>query len=96
MKHFDKAPIILLCLFTGKLLILNEWSYSQAIVLLGLVAVSSIFQIKAKNEEVEELKLLIAAQGKEIEDVRKQNEAVKNHVSGLKLAQQAQKPIQRF
>lgn len=86
-KHFELAPLILLCIFTGKLLVLNSWSYQEAIVLLGLAAVSSIFHLKAKNEDVTRLESMLAAHQTEIDFLKSQNDSVKATISGMKLAQ---------
>ena len=99
MKYFntDKVPVGLLCLFTLKLLALNTWSYPEALVLLALVIVSSIFKVKAQNDEISEIKNLIKSQHLEIQELRTQNEAVKSTVTGFKLAQNVkQQQVNRF
>ncbi len=82
----ENIPIGLLCLFTGKLLLLNTWSFENALVLLALAGVTALFQSKAKNEQIKELKEALAVHTKQFEDNKREMEQLRSHVSGLKLA----------
>lgn len=86
MLYRNNIPIILLALFTGKLLILNTWSFESSITLIALAAVVSIFHWRLKDNEYTEIKALVIEQNKEIEELKKQNESVKNHLAGLRMA----------
>lgn len=94
-KHFELAPLVLLIAFTTKLMIQNSWSYQEAIVLLGLAAISGLFHLKHKNDEMAALEARLENQARDIEFLKSQNEAVKNTISGMKLASAA-KTMPRF
>lgn len=86
MKHSEKLPLILLTLFTGKLLILQTFSYEQALVLLGLAVVAGLFhyistadQLKVINDELKSIKT-------QFEDVKKHQDNLTSSVSSLRLA----------
>jgi cell division protein FtsB len=96
-NKFQYIPMGLLVLFTGKLMILNTWSFESAIVLVALAAVTAIFHYTAKNEEVKEIKALISTLAKDREDLKKEVADLRTHVSGLKIGQaMAIKPAARF
>lgn len=86
MKHLEYAPVILLSLFTTKLLILNSWSFESAIVLAALAGAAALFHLKSKNDEMEALKEQLQAQAKELEDLKKSDEAIRSSIAGLKLS----------
>jgi hypothetical protein len=85
----------LLCLFTVKLLVLNNWSYEQSLVIVALATISAVFHIKAKNNQVESIKLTLEMQSKEIEELKKQSDSIKATISGMKMAHSV-KPVARF
>ena len=96
MKKFNEfAPLVLLCLFTTKLLVLNSWSFESAIVLLALAALSGVFQLKAKNEEIEALKEEILQQKNSILEIQKQTQEVRNAVASVKMSSNI-KPAVKF
>jgi len=94
-RNIELLPLVLLCLFTGKLLFTTFWSYQEAIVLCALTALAGLFYVKAKNEELQELKTAMGAQTKRLEDTERKMEALSNSVSGIKLAN-ASKSVPRF
>lgn len=94
-KHLDKLPLVLLCLFTGKLLVVPGFSYPEALVFAALAGISAVFQLKAKNEDVKSINLLLEQQKSEIEDLKKQNDSIKATISGMKMASSV-KQVGRF
>lgn len=94
MKNTEKIPLVLLCLFTGKLMILNTWSFESAIVLAALAGVVALFQLKAKNDQILSLQKQITGHSEQFEAMKKEMEVLRSHVSGLKLGQ-SMKPAQR-
>jgi hypothetical protein len=82
----EKIPLGLLCLFTIKLLILNTWSFESAMVLLALAGLTGLFQFKANYDEYQEIKNILIKQTEYIADLQKQNESIRNSISGMKMA----------
>lgn len=96
-NKFQYIPMGLLALFTGKLMILNSWSFESAIVLVALASIAGLFHYKQKNDEVQEMKTLIGTLSKTQEDLKKEIIELRNHVSGLKIGQSMSiKPAARF
>lgn len=87
-KYSEHIPVVLLALFTGKLLITQNWSMENAVVLLGLVAVTSIFQLKAKYDQYQDLKNEFKKQKEELELLSKKIEATQSSMMSMKLAAQ--------
>ena len=98
MKHLEKLPLGLLTLFTGKLIILNTWSYQEAIVLLGLATVTSVFHYIASNDQLKVITEQLKEHSQKFEDVKKETENLKTHVSGIKLGAQMKsaQPMMKF
>ena len=82
----EKIPLGLLCLFTIKLLILNTWSFESAMVLLALAGLTGLFQFKANYDQYQEIKNTLIKQTEYIADLQKQNESIRNSISGMKMA----------
>lgn len=94
-SNIEFAPLALLCLFTGKLLILSTWSFENALVLTALAAISAVFHIKAKNDDLKAINLLLEQQKNEVEELKKQVDSVKSIVTGMKMASSV-KQVGRF
>ncbi len=85
MKKTELIPIVLLCLFTTKLMILNTWSFESAIVLASLAGVVCLYQFAAKNKQIESLQKQINDHSEQFIATKKEMEQLRSHVSGLKL-----------
>lgn len=94
-KHLEKAPLALLCLFTGKLLFIPGFSYPDALVFAALAGISAVFHLKTKNDELKAVNLLLQQQNLELEELKKQMDSVKATISGMKMAQSV-KQVGRF
>jgi hypothetical protein len=94
-SYLEYIPMVLLSSFTLKLLFTNNWSYENGIVFLGLVAISAVFFLKIKNEEINSLKKQLDDHSAQLDDLKKQNEHIKTSISGMKMAQNI-KSVPRF
>jgi hypothetical protein len=94
-SNLEYAPLALLCVFTGKLLLLNSWSYENALVFAALAGISAVFHLKSKNDELKAINLLLEQQKADIEELKKQTDSVKTTISGMKMAQSV-KQVGRF
>lgn len=92
MRHFEKIPLALLSLFTVKLMILNTWGLENALVLLGLATVTSVFHYIASHDQLKIITEKLVEHTKQFEDAKKEQESLKTHVSGLKMASQMKSP----
>lgn len=85
-KHIENVPLALVCLFTTKLLVLNNWSFENAAVLIALTMLSGVFRLKQKSEEFSEVKERLEELQNTISRVKEQNELLKNSVASVKMA----------
>lgn len=95
-KHIEFVPLVLLSAFTLKLLIVQNWNFPDAVVLLALAGVASLFQLKAKNDEVKEIRDLLEKHGAELQKLQKQDEYLQTSVTSMKIASQTKTQIPRF
>lgn len=86
-KHSRYIPLLFLCLYAGKLLVLNEISYPHVIILSVLAAIATILELKSKNEEVEKLIKLVSDTKSELDSMKVQIDALKSGVASVKLSQ---------
>ncbi|HLX53746.1 MAG TPA: hypothetical protein VKR58_07385 [Aquella sp.] len=98
MKHLQQLPLGLLSLFTLKLMILNTWGIENALVLLGLAAVTSIFHYLSYNDQLVQIHLQLKENNAQLEAFKKEHEGLKSHVSGLKMASamKSSQPVMKF
>lgn len=95
-RYIELAPLVLLSLFTTKLLILNTWSFPEAAVLAALSAICCVFQLKAKNDEIKELREVLEKHSTEIQKLQKQDEYLQTSVTSMKIAAQSKPQAMRF
>jgi hypothetical protein len=96
MKHLEKLPLGLLTLFTAKLMILPNWSFENAIVLVALSGLAALFQLKAKNDEIKELRETLEKHSLDIQKLQKQDEYLQTSVTSMKIAVQTKPQAMKF
>lgn len=95
-KYLEYAPIALLSCYTVKLLVLQTWSFENSIVLMALAGLSAVFQLKAKNDDIKEIRQLLENQSKDIDLLKKQDEYLKTSVASMKIAVQTKPQVMKF
>lgn len=95
-KHLEFLPLVLLSCYTIKLLVVQTWSFENSIVLMALAGLSAVFQLKAKNDEIKEIRNLLENQSKDIESLKKQDEYLKTSVASMKIAAQSKSQVMKF
>jgi hypothetical protein len=95
-KHLENVPLVLLSLYTVKLLILQNWSFENALVLVALAGLNGVFQVKAKNDEIKELREVLEKHGAELQKLQKQDEHLQTSVTSMKYAQQVKVQAKTF
>lgn len=85
-KLVKNAPMILFCLYAGKML-LKGGTYTDAPAMAILALLAGYVFVKAEAEEQKKIKNELSDIKKQIEKLSKDNDDIKTHVSGLKLSQ---------
>lgn len=97
MKRYSEyTPLVLLSLYTAKLMVVQTWSFPDAIVLLALSGVTALFQLKAKNDEIKEIQTRLIKQSEEIAKLQKQDEYLQTSVTSMRIATQSKPQAMKF
>lgn len=96
MKHLEKLPLGILTVYTTKLLILQNWNFPDAIVLVALATLTGLFQLKAKSDEIKELKDILAIHAVDIQKLQKQDEHLQTSVTSMKYAASIKPQVKTF
>jgi hypothetical protein len=85
MEKFARLlPLILLCLFLGKLMYFGA-SLESAAIVLGLIALAAFTEYNPKHKELQALRVILKEQAVNIEIVKKQLDETKTSMIGMKM-----------
>lgn len=93
-KNIRLLPSVLLCVFSAKALVLGA-SLADAVVLLGIGALAAFYEHKNVHGKIAAFENKLKEYESSLNQKSKDFDAIKSHVSSIKIAQQFKTPQNR-